>query len=215
MYPKDAIAGGTWIAASAQKRIACLLNGAFEKHKRSLPYSRSRGQILLESFDYQRITEFCTETNLENVEPFTLILIDYSHTFELVELRWDGTQKHRTTIPFAQSTIWSSATLYDAAAREKRAEWFTEWLAQPSKNTPESTSENTQENTQENTPKYILRFHATQHGSDPKTDILMQRENGLQTISISQIVVQNSATEQHTLTFFYNDLVENKSVMLF
>jgi uncharacterized protein with NRDE domain len=186
VFPKDEIAGGTWIAASHQKRIACLLNGAFEKHKRSLPYSRSRGQVLLESFDYQRITSFCESTNLENVEPFTLVLIDYNTDFELVEFRWDGTQKHQKAIPFAQSMIWSSATLYDASAREMRSMWFQNWLQKQT----------------ENTPAHILNFHTSKHGSDEKMDVLMQREGGLQTLSVSQTVVENGKT-----TFLYKDWI--------
>jgi uncharacterized protein with NRDE domain len=186
VFPKDEIAGGTWVAASREKRIACLLNGAFEKHKRSLPYSRSRGQVLLESFDYQRITSFCESTNLENVEPFTLVLIDYNQTFELVEFRWDGTQKHQKAIRFAESMIWSSATLYDTSAREMRSTWFQNWLQKPS----------------ENTPAHILGFHTSKHGTDEKTDVLMQRTGGLQTVSVSQIVVENDKT-----TFLYNDWI--------
>ena len=192
VYPKDEIAGGTWIATSDKKRIACLLNGAFEKHKRNLPYSRSRGQVLLESFEYERIAAFCASTNLENVEPFTLVLIDYSATFELVELRWDGTQKHVKKIPFAQSTIWSSATLYDKSAREMRSTWFTDWLQQKT----------------DDTVSHIFSFHTNKHGSDAKTDVLMQREGGLQTLSISQIVVADGSAH-----FLYYDFLEKEKAV--
>lgn len=34
IYPKDKVAGGTWVAADGKNRIACLLNGAFEGHKK-------------------------------------------------------------------------------------------------------------------------------------------------------------------------------------
>ncbi|MBK6665833.1 MAG: NRDE family protein [Saprospiraceae bacterium] len=31
VFPKDILAGGTWIAASERGQVACLLNGAFDK----------------------------------------------------------------------------------------------------------------------------------------------------------------------------------------
>ena len=33
LYPKDAVAGGTWISVDESGRVGCLLNGAFEKHE--------------------------------------------------------------------------------------------------------------------------------------------------------------------------------------
>ena len=38
LYPKDAVAGGTWIGASNKKRIVCLMNGGFVSHKRKAFY---------------------------------------------------------------------------------------------------------------------------------------------------------------------------------
>ncbi|MBK9018424.1 MAG: NRDE family protein [Saprospiraceae bacterium] len=37
IFPRDTAAGGTWIAASDTNRVACLLNGAFVKHKHQPP----------------------------------------------------------------------------------------------------------------------------------------------------------------------------------
>ncbi|MFD2433530.1 NRDE family protein [Mesonia maritima] len=34
LYPKDEVAGGTWIGASGKKRLICLMNGAFKPHQR-------------------------------------------------------------------------------------------------------------------------------------------------------------------------------------
>ena len=41
-FPKDKIAGGTWIGTSSNKRLVCVLNGAFKKHKRKDYYKKSR-----------------------------------------------------------------------------------------------------------------------------------------------------------------------------
>jgi hypothetical protein len=82
--------------------------------------------------------------------------------------------------------IWSSATLYPASAREMRSTWFQNWLQKPNDNTPE----------------HILNFHTSKHGDDEKTDVVMQREGGLQTLSVSQIVVENEKT-----SFEYKDWI--------
>ena len=34
LFPKDKVAGGTWIGTSSKKRLVCVLNGGFIKHKR-------------------------------------------------------------------------------------------------------------------------------------------------------------------------------------
>jgi len=39
VYPKDELAGGTWIAANNSGRYACLLNGAYKKHLRQANYA--------------------------------------------------------------------------------------------------------------------------------------------------------------------------------
>merc|ERR1711916_286128 len=36
-YPKDELAGVTWIGTSEKQRLVCILNGGFENHKRILP----------------------------------------------------------------------------------------------------------------------------------------------------------------------------------
>ena len=96
VYPKDALAGGTWIASSLDGKTACLLNGAFVNHAKKENYARSRGLILLESFKYSDANELYNTIDLENVEPFTLLLLDYTSgdltAFD--EFRWDGENKH-------------------------------------------------------------------------------------------------------------------------
>ena len=45
-YPKVKLAGGTWVGVSSYQRVICLLNGAFEKHKREKTYRLSRGVVV-------------------------------------------------------------------------------------------------------------------------------------------------------------------------
>ncbi len=59
--------------------------------------------------------------DLDNIEPFTLIILQEQN---LAEFRWDGTQKHFEILDASLPYIWSSATLYDAKAQEKRKTIF-------------------------------------------------------------------------------------------
>src|SRR6056297_2331088 len=76
-FPKDAIAGGSWIAANENGRLCCLLNGAFEAHEKQPFHTHSRGKVLIDlvasSFD---VMVFFSQKSLEKTEPFTMITID-------------------------------------------------------------------------------------------------------------------------------------------
>jgi hypothetical protein len=63
---------------------------------------------------------------LEDIEPFTLIVWADKNLFQLV---WDGTRKYRTLLDSKKSHIWSSATLYNTEAKAKRSEVFQNWIA--------------------------------------------------------------------------------------
>lgn len=193
IYPKDEIAGGTWIASNTNSRIACLLNGAFEKHEPKKSYRKSRGLILLESFTYDRIADFITKINLLDIEPFTLLLIDLIPTFNFTEIRWDGIKKHVTHIQKHESKIWSSATLYDKNIRSEREKWFREWIVFY----------------QTSHDKNIFTFHNQKHSDSIGNDIIMARENGLQTVSVTQIKYTDN-----NLLFSYTDLINNINTTL-
>ncbi len=191
LYPKDLLAGGTWIAVSKKERLACLLNGAFKKHQKQETYSRSRGTVLLESFTYQNILSFIYKVNLVDVEPFTLLLIEHSNAVltEFYELRWDGINKYLNKIDETISSIWSSSTLYSEEITTQREILFKQWL-EKYKEFPDNN---------------ILNFHNQKHGLDNKDDLIMERDNGLKTLSISQIIVESGL-----ITFNYHNLEERK-----
>ena len=90
LSPKDAFAGGTWIGASNRKRIVCLLNGAFEKHQRKEFYRKSRGIIVTELLTVEDAVSEIEQTNFIDIEPFTLVLIDFKKELKIFELIWDG-----------------------------------------------------------------------------------------------------------------------------
>ena len=78
LFPKDTTGGGTWIAVSHQ-RITCLLNGAFKPHVPIMPYRKSRGLIVLDSFLFNSIDSFSKDYDLQNIEPFTMISVGFEN----------------------------------------------------------------------------------------------------------------------------------------
>jgi uncharacterized protein with NRDE domain len=124
-YPKDATKNGTWFAVSENGNALILLNGAFENHPVKTNYRKSRGLIVLDLIAEEDIFESIELIDLENIEPFTLVIFQEK---QLAEFRWDGTEKHFKRLDAHLPYIWSSATLYDAKAQEKRREIFKEFL---------------------------------------------------------------------------------------
>ena len=122
-FPKDAQAGGTWIATSDDYTI-CLLNGAFENHKPTPPYRQSRGQIILDFFKFNTVDNFIANTAFEGIENFTLIIVHTKNNLQICEFRWDGKQLSYQAKDPTQSHIWSSSTLYPAEIRHQRESWF-------------------------------------------------------------------------------------------
>ncbi|SEJ11066.1 Transport and Golgi organisation 2 [Cyclobacterium xiamenense] len=168
VYPKDAVSGGTWIAGCADETVACLLNGAFEKHEKKASQVTSRGKMFLESLEHEDFEEFIAGFDFATVEPFTLLMMK-THAF--YELTWDGNDTYLNQLDKGKPKIWSSATLYSAAQRTEREKWFYQWITENS-----------------NYPDFdMLGFHSSHHGEDPNSDILMERPGGMQTVSITQI----------------------------
>jgi uncharacterized protein with NRDE domain len=167
-FPKDEVAEGSWIASDEDGQVACLLNGAIEKHKRNLPYNRSRGKILIESFSYQSFSHFIDQVNLTNIEPFTLILVNNS---SLTELLWDGNTKHKKNLNKTGNHIWSSVTLYPTDIALMKKQWFLKWIHRY----------------KNERHKNILKFHNTTHGDDSSKDVRSKFKGDLRTVSITQI----------------------------
>jgi len=190
IYPKDEIAGGTWIATADTQVSVCLLNGGFKAHKRKLPYSKSRGQVLKERFWYNTNLAFCEGVDLDNVEPFTLLLIDHSSAIDFVELVWDGAKKHTRQLDSNQHHIWASSTLYNQEQLDLRRKWFTEFIASKDHF---SFSD-------------VLKFHTVSHTKEKAYDIVMQRTGKLKTVSVSQINITDGEK-----SFNYLELTDNTS----
>lgn len=170
-YPQDGLAGGTWIAASP-KATVCLLNGAFVKHQPTPPYRMSRGKAVLDFFQYAHLSEFAAAYDFGGIEPFTLVVIEEENELRLSELRWDGLQVHLSTPDTARAHAWSSVTLYNDDIIQQREQWWQQWLMHH--------------------PMFeggdVLDFHSLGGNGDSANDLVMNRNNELQTVSITQIL---------------------------
>lgn len=175
-YPQDAAKNGTWFAVTENGNAIVLLNGAFKNHQRKADYRKSRGIIVLDLIAKENIFKSLELIDLENIEPFTLVIFQKN---ELTEFRWDGTEKHFKKLDIHQPRIWSSATLYDEEAQEKRNAIFKEFLEN------EKTSE-----------EKIWDFHH-QKTDDLENGITIKRQNTIQTISTTQLVISDTITLKH------------------
>ena len=168
-YPKDEIAGGTWIGVSSKNRVVCLLNGGFVNHKRKLPYKMSRGIIVKNILKADNAIAFINEFDFTNIEPFTLILIDWDLKLATYELVWDGVKKHFKPL-VQEPKIWSSSPLYTPEMKAEREMWFTNWL----------------ENNKKDSLKNILEFHKNNSLGTKETSPKMKRKF-VETVSITSI----------------------------
>jgi len=177
-YPKDGKAGGTWIGTSRNSRLICLLNGGFSNHQRKASYPKSRGLIVKELLIAENFEEKCLQIDLESIEPFTLVVVDWEEKRQLLEFVWDGKQRHLQELPW-QPSIWSSSTLYTDDMKAMRQEWFREWFIGKSM-----------------TPENVLDFH--KHGGlgFPEVDVFMRREK-VGTVSITQVIESKDKKEMN------------------
>lgn len=189
LFPKDPKAGGTWFALNENGVVAVLLNGAFKKHQSKGNYAKSRGLILLDIISASNPKSFVDEMDLNNIEPFTLVLFD---AITLMEFRWDGKQKHAKPLDKDQSHIWSSTTLYDEEAIANRTSLFTEFMSVSSD--IEATD--------------VVDFHSN-NNEDYENGFIIDRNTGLKTFSVTQAVLTK---EEAVLKHF--DLLNDKKYVV-
>jgi hypothetical protein len=182
LFPKDHKAGGTWFVVDADGTVLVLLNGGITKHEVQFSYRKSRGLIALDLMATDSPKDFWEQINLENIEPFTLILFQDKKLYELI---WDGFHKKTTPLDETQNHIWSSVTLYPEEIRKKRSNWFVDFLKNK---TTVSALE-------------MLNFHQNTKGDDSENGLIINRENTLKTVSITQVIIEKnkSIVEYHDL----------------
>jgi len=181
-YPKDGKAGGTWIGTSSKERLICLLNGGFKNHDQKEFYAKSRGLIVKELLKMDDLVRACEQIELDQVEPFTLVIVEWNRSYEsintiskkkskqlrLTEFVWDGKSKFLKKIS-QKPQIWSSSTLYTDVMKDMRRVWFNDWRDKYEFN-----------------KRNILDFHLKAGVGDENIDILMKRP-AVGTVSITQV----------------------------
>ncbi len=168
-YPKDVLAGGTWIGLSSKNRLVCLLNGGFESYEREPSYKMSRGIIVKAILKSDDFVNDVYNFDFKGIEPFTIVLVDWNTKLTIYELVWDGSKKHFEELR-QEPKIWSSSTLYTQEEKVLRKMWFNDWL------------ENDQEFTQEN----ILKFHHNSEIGTPENSLKMKRDY-VETVSVTSV----------------------------
>ncbi|MFA5574615.1 MAG: NRDE family protein [Brumimicrobium sp.] len=123
LFPKDEVAGGTWIGASSKKRMLSLMNGGFFPHKRKEKYRLSRGIVVLNLLKTDDIEEHIHSFNFSDIESFTIILFENIDDPKLYQIVWDEERIHFKNLPIAPQ-IWSSAPLYSPEMHNERRKWF-------------------------------------------------------------------------------------------
>lgn len=177
LFPKDEKAGGTWIGLSDKKRLICLLNGGFEAHIPKEKYRLSRGVVVTRLLTCKNAVSEIKSFDFNDIEPFTIILVDYKDDLHLYELVWNGTKKHFSELPL-KPIIWSSSLLYSALVKKKREQWFEEFL----------------EKHQNPSEAEIVNFHKTAGEGNFKTNLVMDR-GFVRTKSITSVKKEKDCIE--------------------
>ncbi len=189
LAPADSQAGGTWIATSAGYTL-CLLNGGFIKHHHKPPYRHSRGKIILDFFQYKNVESFANDYDLQDIEPFTLIIIEHDKR-EIHQLVYDESKLHHEILNNDLPHIWSSASLYTEEDRTRRRVYFEHFL----QNNIYSQEE-------------IIRFHTNKYEQYTDEGIQINRENILKTVSLTSI------NKSDNILMYYEDFIQDQSISL-
>ncbi len=187
LFPKDAVAGGTWIGVSDKDTMICLLNGGFKNHTKITSYTKSRGVVVKDLLASDAIVASMEDYDFSGIEPCTIVMVNWTAALLMYELVWDGKQKHLRALE-RTTHIWSSSTLYTEPMKAKRKEWFTHF-----------------EEENELTPETVLDFHKNAGIGDIDVDLQIDR-GVLKTRSITQICkVETAVSMRH-------EALQNKEV---
>jgi len=194
MFPKDELAGGTWIGVSEKSRLICLLNGGYTCHEKKANYRMSRGVVVNHLLASEDLVSSIENYNLINVEPFTLVIADWNSSLKFFELVWDGTEKHFSVLPL-EPKIWSSSTLYNDKMKKERLDWFNDFKVES-----ELDSET------------LLNFHKTAGHGNQDYGVIMDRHY-VKTTSITQVEKKGNSVDMRFKNL-QNNAVSKKKFQL-
>lgn len=183
LYPKDAVAGGTWIGGSAKNRVVSIMNGGFVAHKRKSAYRKSRGLVVKDLLTADDVVAEINNYDFEGIEPFTIIIVDWNKELRLYQLVWDGEKAHFSEEAI-RPRIWSSSPLYPSDLKSKRENWFSAFIDEH----PAAAANN------------MLTFHKTAGEGNSQSDLIMDR-GFVKTKSITQVIRNETGLEMR-----YEDL---------
>ncbi len=186
IYPKDAKAGGTWFVVDEFGNAIILLNGGKTKHIVKEKYRLSRGVIVLELMASNAIVSTWKTIDLTDIEPFTLVVLDNKHLFQL---QWSGEEKFTDKLEMNQTYIWSSSTLYTPEIQQQRTEWFRVYM-----------NEN-----KEISAEKMQFFHKNTEPKDAKNGLIINRDDLYKTLSVTQTVIS-----ENFIFVNHSDLIKNK-----
>jgi len=186
IFPKDPKAGGTWYIVDEEGTVLVLLNGAEENHERKSSYRKSRGLIVLELMSENSPKDFWEQIDLENIEPFTLVLFQNNQLFQL---RWNGTNKEKLVLDPNKKHIWSSSTLYSVSVRKERADLFYAFL----------------ENKGLLSETDMYQFHRYADQENTENGLVINRNGETKTLSITQSII-----EKNKVAILHYDLITNE-----
>jgi hypothetical protein len=169
LMPVDGKAGGTWIALREDGVALVLLNGAFENHERKPSYRHSRGIIIPQMMREDQPSLAFEAMNLQDIEPFTLLAI---HGLPSL-WRWDGNALQRENPDPGKTLCISSATLYHQQQQAIRAGWFFDFVSMDSSIHA----------------KGLLHWLSTGGYGPQDTDIVLNRQDGIRTVSSTVVSV--------------------------
>lgn len=191
LYPRDKLAGGTWIGLSEQNRLICLLNGEFKPHIRESSYRLSRGVVVKDLLAATSIDIAVENYDFKNIEPFTIVAVDWNSGLRFMELVWDGEIKHFKELGL-KPHIWSSSPLYSSEMKIYREKWFQEFQQ---RNIPNAQS--------------LWDFHTSAGIGNPDIDVVMDR-GFVKTQNITQIERTNDTIEMRFMDLRDRNKIEIK-----
>ncbi|MCB0699803.1 MAG: NRDE family protein [Chitinophagaceae bacterium] len=190
LFPKDVTTGGTWIGIHNNGNAMAMIKGAFAPHIRKDKYKESRSTIFLKIFDSENPVKKFNEIDLQDIEPFTLILW-LRQNGTLWEMRWDEYEKFVKSLPADMPNMWSSVTLFDDKMVAARKKCFDQWREAQENITGDS----------------IRHFH--EHGGEGYARLNLSLNKGaVHTLSITSIEISEDRS-----VMYYNDMVTGEQTI--
>ena len=98
----------------------------------------------------------------------------------------NGSEKETIELDINQPHVWSSSTLYPAAVREDRAQWFHQYMNEK----------------QQVLANDMYQFHRYTHNDNQENGLVINRNDEMQTLSITQAFLQ-----QNKVSVLHYDLI--------